>query len=262
MANGASDQRLVMHNCQISSPGVLRRLLLAMDSQRMRMAISNVMTFMLKGSKERTIAVVAVLTEILISLGQDIGECSSRQVSVKSAMRACIVLCGIIDDLCDWRIERAMTALVGAVRSSQVRTVRDVYAEMLPRLCRLCPGAAIWVSHNEGWADFIDDLSIELKLNKDMLGNMSDKKGICMSSLHGQTDYVDSDDEPQLLIGHRVTVAWSGGHVYSGTVTAYHSDTNLHDVHYDDNERKSYVLSNTYSLRSVKWSLEKVSLSR
>lgn len=49
-------------------------------------------------------------------------------------------------------------------------------------------------------------------------------------------------DNPEGLLGVRISVEWAGKRFYEGTVNDYDAKTNMHHVLYDDNDKRSVVL--------------------
>jgi hypothetical protein len=52
----------------------------------------------------------------------------------------------------------------------------------------------------------------------------------------------DSDDEPEDLIGRRVSVRWSRGQWFVGKIAGYDSSTKSHTIYYDDGEVRRHKL--------------------
>ena len=128
---------------------VIRRLLLSMDCQQMRVTIGSILSFIATVSKVRTTVIIDTMVEVVVGFGMDEHDlCMSNtlmhRVAVKSVMRTCIVLCGLLDDLMEWRVDRVMTSLVDTVHRSPGIVFVEGFAEMLPRICRLYPSAAAW----------------------------------------------------------------------------------------------------------------------
>jgi len=49
----------------------------------------------------------------------------------------------------------------------------------------------------------------------------------------------DPESPPELLLGRRVRVEWSGGRWYKGMVNDYNEEKQEHHVLYDDNDKRS-----------------------
>eukprot|EP00968_Pinguiococcus_pyrenoidosus_P024518 scaffold4777_cov258-Pinguiococcus_pyrenoidosus.AAC.1 len=62
----------------------------------------------------------------------------------------------------------------------------------------------------------------------------------------------DSDDDPSVLLGARISVRWREGRCYPGEITEYDGVTNKHKVVYDDGDVREYIIvEKTYSFEDT-----------
>lgn len=253
-------------------PRVLHRLLSCMDCHSARAAVSGILSFVVL-SRERTQAVLLAVVAGIDALGASPTVSPADGTAAKSLMRAVLVLCSIQDELTDWRTDVVLSATLASIArnlpapndKSAGWVLVEGFAIMLSRWCRLCSRIRVWLTQNEGCLQFVLTLlqnaegskgqAMIRSIQSSFAAEAPEPLNLGSSAQARAARYVDSDDEPEGLVGRRVSVMWSGGRRYCGTVTGYRATADLHDVRYDDGEEKSYTLSNGFSARSVSWSL-------
>ncbi len=265
---------------------IIRVLLASADLNEMRPLVLNIFTFVVSASKERSQSLCTYIVTLLENVNKfshnSGGDSRLILHGVKCIFRGASILCSVEDEFVEWRTDVVMSNLIAFIQgrahelveelansSSDAQShhicdsfnwiVIDAFVLLLPRFQRHCQPIRLWLRDNEGCVDFVT-----LPLERASLLQISQAQHILRSLQvainHGteydSDTYYDSDDDESLLVGRRISVEWTGGKKYFGSVTAFDTTTRMHQVRYDDGDIRSYELVSKSPTRGrVVWDL-------
>ena len=213
------------------------------------------------------------LTNKFVETIRDIVKKEEHAAKLKPSFRAMVLLCEVGDSKQAWRCEQVIGGVLEEMQAnSQYFLGTETCISLLMRMAKHHDVVRTWLKeHGDAWRwvsawlrdnsaaprpdQALGDEGVNVQLHKEAFQRHGGMAGKPRSEsllpnidrmLMGEdveNDGYDSDDEPEVLVGMRISVRWQGNAWYNGIVKAYLPDAEEHMVHYEDNDKKWYALS-------------------
>ena len=213
------------------------------------------------------------LTNKFVGAIRDIVKKEEHAAKLKPSFRAMVLLCEVGDSKQAWRCEQVIGGVLEEMQAnSQYFRGTETCISLLMRMAKHHDAVRTWLKeHGDAWrwvATWLTDnpeapeysasteegaagVQLHKPGQRPQAGAGPSRSATLLPNVERllsgedvENDGYDSDDEPDVLVGMRIEVRWQGNKWYQGVVKAYKPDEGEHLVHYDDNDKKWYVMSN------------------